>query len=67
MQISTRTEEIVTKKFWIEGPASAFTGECLAINKALEYVKLKKIKKTTIFTDSQAALQALKKKKQFGR
>ena len=65
--IHKKSEEIITKKFWIEGPASAFTGECLAINKALEYVKLKKIKKTTIFTDSQAALQALKKKKQFGR
>ena len=56
------TEETILRKFWIEGPANAFIGECLAINKALEYVKREEIQRATIFTDSQAAIQALKKK-----
>lgn len=41
--------------------ATVFTGECFGIFKALEYIKLAKLNRTVIFTDSKSSLQAIQK------
>ncbi|KAL0895448.1 hypothetical protein ABMA27_011569 [Loxostege sticticalis] len=51
----------IVQKIKLPPESSVFTGECYGILKALEYIRLYKLKKAVIFSDSLSALQALKK------
>lgn len=49
----------IVQKTKLPPESSVFTGECLGLVKALEYILLMKLCKTVIFTDSLSSLNAL--------
>ncbi|XP_073947101.1 uncharacterized protein [Choristoneura fumiferana] len=49
----------IVQKTKLPPESSVFTGECLGLAKAIEYIILMKLSKTVIFTDSFSSLQAL--------
>ena len=49
----------IVQKVKLPPESSVFTGECLGLYIAVEYVLLLKLKKTVIFSDSMSALQSL--------
>jgi ribonuclease HI len=51
----------IVEKIKLPPESSVFTGECFGLLKSLEYIRLMKLQKTIIFSDSKSALQALDK------
>lgn len=51
----------IVQKVKLPPESSVFSGECLGIFKALEYIILAKLNNSIIFTDSLSSLQALEK------
>lgn len=49
----------IVQKVKLPPETSVFTGECVGLFKAIEYIILMKLKKTVIFSDAMSALQAL--------
>lgn len=49
----------IVQKIKLPAECTVFSGECLGIFKAVEYILLLKLSKTLIFTDSLSALQAI--------
>ncbi|CAG4925468.1 unnamed protein product [Colias eurytheme] len=55
------TQYKIIQKIKLPPQASVFTGECLGILKAIDYILLAKLSRTVIFTDSKSSLQSLEK------
>ncbi|CAH0407707.1 unnamed protein product [Chilo suppressalis] len=51
----------IVQKTKLPPETSVFTGECIGLLKAVEYIFVMKLRKTVIFCDSMSALQALNK------
>lgn len=51
----------IVQKIKLPPESSVFTGESFGILKSLEYIKLMKLRRSVIFSDSKSALQALEK------
>ncbi|KAL0895859.1 hypothetical protein ABMA27_011882 [Loxostege sticticalis] len=51
----------IVQKVKLPPESSVFTGECFGLFKAIEYVRIMKLEKAIIFSDSMSALQALEK------
>ncbi|KAJ0176571.1 hypothetical protein K1T71_007750 [Dendrolimus kikuchii] len=51
----------IVQKVKLPPESSVFTGECLGLYIAVEYILLLKLKKTVIFSDSMSALESLSK------
>lgn len=51
----------IVQKIKLPPECTVFSGECLGIFKALEYIRLAKLKKSIVFTDSLSSIQALNK------
>ncbi|XP_045459299.1 transcription termination factor, mitochondrial [Melitaea cinxia] len=51
----------IVQKIKLPPECTVFSGECLGIFKALEYIRLAKLKKSIVFTDSLSSIQALVK------
>ncbi|CAF4946440.1 unnamed protein product [Pieris macdunnoughi] len=49
----------IVQKTKLTPESSMFTGECLGLVKAIEYILLLKLQKTVILTDSLSSLNAL--------
>lgn len=49
----------IVQKTKLPPETSIFSGECIGLVKAIEYIILMKLRNTVIFTDSLSALQAL--------
>ena len=54
-------EQVYTESFKVTGTGSVFIAESVAILKALQYIYRRKFQRSTIFADSKAAIQSLRK------